>query len=303
MNRQITLITIFLLLFNFIVSGQGCSDAGACSFELPDLKTSDTAQTNHLNLNFTQSFALGEKFIFISQSVLDIQYRISTSTNAQLSIPFVFTYGNLGYTYGPGDMILTLSQSFFNKKNFRLTAILGSRIKVNNAAFSFDGQPLPMAYQTSLGTYDIITGLQYARAKWNFYMAYQHPFGRNENGYLIPEGETNADKQYFESAYLKRGDDLYARLRYYHNLRSGTSLTFTLLAIYRLQKSEIIKNDRNTILEGSDGLTLNPGITFSKVLKKSRKLSFQLAFPVIDRDYRADGLTRNAVISVRISNL
>ncbi len=300
---RILIFTTLLFLISFLAKGQGCSDAGACSVDILDFSSDKEKQTRKVILNFDQSFALGEKFIFISQSTLGVQYRITQTTRAELRVPYIFTYGNLGYTYGVGDLILSLSQDFFKDKNYQLTGILGSRIKTNNADLQFDGQPLPMAYQTSLGTYDIIAGLQYSRMKWNFYLAYQHPFGRNENEYLVPENETNPDKQYFESAYLKRGDDLYARVRYNLKLKSPGSFTFTLLTIYRLQKSEIIKNDVNTTLDGTNGFTVNLGATYSKPIKNGRQLSFQLAFPIIDRTYRADGLTRNVLISVRISNL
>ena len=302
MNRLLVFL-VFLIPLNLLVSGQGCSDAGACSVDILNFSPGHEQKTRKITLSFDQSFALGEHFIFISQSTLGVQYKITKTTRAELRVPFIFTYGNLGYTYGAGDLIISLSQDFFKDKNYQVTGIIGSRLKVNNADFTFDGQPLPMAYQTSLGTYDIITGVQYSRMKWNFYVAYQHPFGRNENRYLVPPGETNPDKQYFESAYLKRGDDLYARLRYHLALKSDRSLIFTLLSIYRIQKSEIIKNDQNVVLDGSNGLTMNPGITYSTALKNDRKLSLQLAAPVIDRNYRADGLTRNVIISVRISNL
>ncbi|RLD48912.1 MAG: hypothetical protein DRI88_01910 [Bacteroidetes bacterium] len=302
MNRKLIFL-IFLIFASSLSRGQGCSDAGACSVDILDFNSDEKKQTRKVTLSFDQSFGLGEKFIFIAQSTLGVQYKITPSTRTELRVPYIFTYGNLGYTYGVGDLILSLSQDFFRDKNYQLTGIVGSRIKTNNADLSFDEQPLPMAYQTSLGTYDIIAGLQYARMKWNFYFAYQHPFGRNENEYLVPENETDPNKQYYESAYLKRGDDLYARARYNLKLKSPGSFIFTLLAIYRLQKSEIIKNDVNTVLDGSQGVTLNLGATYSKPIKNGRQLSFQLAFPVIDRDYRADGLTRNLVISVRISNL
>ncbi len=74
-----------------------------------------------------------------------------------------------------------------------------------------------------------------------------------------------------------------------------------MLTIYRIQKSEIIKNYENIILDASNGLTVNPGIIYSKQLKNNRELSFLFAFPIIDRAYRADGLTRNIVFGLRIT--
>ena len=71
-----------------------------------------------------------------------------------------------------------------------------------------------------------------------------------------------------------------------------------LLNIYRIQKSQILVDDEKLILDGSSGLTLNLGVTYSKQIKNNREMNLILAFPVIDRDYRADGLTRNIVIGI-----
>jgi hypothetical protein len=120
---------------------------------------------------------------------------------------------------------------------------------------------------------------------------------------LVPEEETDPNKQYFESAYLDRGDDLYLRTQYNLILKSDDSFLFNFMGIYRIQQSEILKNDESILLKGSSGLTLNIGATFKKQLTKNRELNFLLAFPLVDRDYRADGLTRNIIFGISIRNL
>lgn len=301
--RSLILLGCFLLISLFVQS-QGCSDAGACSIETFEFDENTHDADQKIKLNFDQTVGLGEKFIFISQSTLGIQYRLlGTGTRFELLVPFIFTYGNLGHTSGVGDLILSAAQDIFNDKAFQLTAMVGGRLKTNNSDFSYDGLPLPMAYQTSLGTNDIILGTQYSRSLWSLYFAYQHPFGINNNAYLVPEDETDPNKQYYESAYLDRGDDLYLRAQYYLELKKENGLLFNLLGIYRIQPSEILKNDTRVKLDGSSGFTLNVGITYKKQLKKNREFSLLLAFPVIDKDYRADGLTRNIVIGVSFRNL
>lgn len=291
------------MISSLFLHSQGCSDAGACSIQTFDFELNPETSKGKILLNFNQTLALGEKFIFISQTILSMQYNLSSSTYFELRTPFIFTYGNLGYTSGVGDLILSASQDFFKNKNFQLTAIIAGRLKTNHANFNFDNLPLPMAYQTSLGTNDIILGMQYSRTTWNLYVAYQHPFRRNSNKYLVPDDEANPNKQYFESAYLKRGDDLYLRGQYYLNLNKNNDLKFTMLNIYRIQKSEIIVDDETVILDGSSGITINLGVTYTKQIKHNRELSLILAFPVIDREYRADGLTRNIVIGISLRNL
>ncbi len=245
---------------------------------------------------------LGEKFIFISTSSLIVEHRFTKSTSFVARIPFIFTSGNLGNSTGIGDVLVSFIQQIFRGQNSQLGVLLGGKLRTNNSDFTFEGNPLPMAYQTSLGTYDIIGGVEYIYKTWNFYFAYQHPFGRNENQYLHPEGETNEKKLYYESAQLKRGDDIAFRVQKTFFLKKDQSLQPGILPIYRLQKSEIIRNDQPEILDGSDGLTLNLFLTYSKKLKKNTIISLTAAFPVIDKDYRADGLTRNFILSFRLTN-
>jgi hypothetical protein len=87
------------------------------------------------------------------------------------------------------------------------------------------------------------------------------------------------------------------------DLKKNKGLKFNILGIYRIQESEILKNGSYELLDGSSGLTLNMSIIYSRLLKKARELNLLLAFPVIDRNYRADGLTRNIVIGLIIKNL
>jgi len=299
---RILLLLIFVSIINFSYS-QGCSDAGACSIESINFEESPGHLNTNVKMNIEQTFGLGEKFILISQTTAGIQYRASKNTLLELRVPFIFTIGNLGQTSGVGDLILSLNQRLINNKNSKLNLILASRLKTNDADKHIDEQALPMAYQTSLGTYDIILGSLYSIPKWDFYMAYQYSFGRNKNGYLVEDITIPENQQYYESNNLKRGDDIYLRIRRFFDLKNNNRIIANTLFIYRIQKDEIVKNEENIQLNGSNGLTLNLAFTYSKKLKNNRNIDFSLAFPVIDKDYRADGLTRNLVLGIRIVNL
>jgi hypothetical protein len=285
------------------IFGQGCSDAGACSVESLNFDNTKSKSDSRLKLNLEQTFGLGEKFVFISQTTTGIQYRVFKATLVELRIPFIYTNGNIGHTSGVGDLIFSVNHRIasFDKSNWSIIA--GARIKSNDANKSFNDNPLPMAYQTSLGTYDIILGSFYSIPKWDFYAAYQHSFGRNQNNYLIGSSVVSDNLKYYESNKLKRGDDLYFRTRRFLKLKNSNKLIINTLLIYRLQKDQIYKNDENIHLQGSKGLTMNIGLGFSKKLKNQRKLEYILAFPIIDKNYRADGLTRNIVLGIRIINL
>ena len=295
----------FVLLIGFVpvfISGQGCSDAGACSIGSMDHQDEEAVPPK-IKLSYEQSFGLGEKFIFISQTSLTLEHRIFKNTAYIVRVPFIFTSGNIGNTTGIGDVIVSVVQQVMQTDKSQLGFLVGTRLRTNNSGFSFAGNPLPMAYQTSLGTYDIIGGVQYIWKTWNFYMAYQHPFGRNQNQYLNDPEITDPKKIYYESAYLKRGDDLALRLQKDFKLKKQQTLQTGIMAIYRIQKSEIIKNDKNVVLDGTSGITLNLYLTYAKKLKGNGILYVTAAAPVIDRAYRADGLTRNFVLSIRFTQM
>lgn len=298
----LSLICYFVATTNTTLKGQGCSDAGACSIGSLDTGHSDASEPR-FRLSYDQSFGLGEKFIFISTSTVIAEHRFTPTTTFTVRLPFIITSGNLGNTTGIGDVLVSLVQQVFRGQQSRLAILLGGKLRTNRSDFSFQDNPLPMAYQTSLGTYDIITGVQYLFKKWDFYLAYQHPFGRNNNQYLHPAGEENEKYLYYESAYLKRGDDIAMRIQKTFPLENGNSIKPGVLPIYRIQKSEIIRDEVNETLDGSNGLTFNLFVSWEKVNKKGVIYSLTAAFPVVDKDYRADGLTRNFVLSFRITNV
>lgn len=304
LNIGITIAFLFFLKSSSFY-GQGCSDAGACSIGSLDepLTEFEEVQPSRISLSFDQTFGLGEKFVFISQSSLTVEHTIFKNTTYLVRVPFIFTSGNLGNSSGIGDVLISVMQQVYKENNSLLGFLGGVRLPSNKANFSFTDSPLPMTYQTSLGTYDIIVGGQYLWKSWDFYMAYQHPFNRNENEYLNSPLETDEGKIYFESAKLKRGDDLAFRVQKTFGLKKQQDIMAGAMAIYRIQKSEIVRADQNVVLDNSSGLTLNLYLTYTKKLKGNGLFFLTAAVPVIARDYRADGLTRNFVLSLRFTQL
>ncbi len=102
---------------------------------------------------------------------------------------------------------------------------------------------------------------------------------------------------------LKRGDDLALRVQKTFHLKKQQSLLPGVMPIYRIQKSVITKDDKDVTLDGSDGLTLNLYLTYVKKLKGNTIMYLTGAAPIIDREYRADGLTRNFVLTLRFTQI
>jgi hypothetical protein len=122
---------------------------------------------------------------------------------------------------------------------------------------------LPMPYQTSLGTTDLLLGVNYRYKRWTGALAWQHVLvHENKNGYIHLNWLDNAvGRTYFESAGLERADDAVARLLYALpfgklTIQPGMLAIMHLGEDTREQPVDFFTSERIAI-EGSEGLTLN----------------------------------------------
>jgi hypothetical protein len=285
----------FLFLWNEVFT-QGCNDAGLCTFS--EFGTSSGNRIERIQNEFTYSFGLGEQQTLVQTIQLDQKITLFDNRfQINLRVPFQYVYGNLAETYGIGDISLGLNYFIPVKRKHRISVFLGSKLPVNDANKTTDGKGLPMVYQTSLGTYDLMGGVNLILGKWHFGLGYQQPFGANENTFSYSEWEENNDAlKYFESAYLDRGADLIFRADRYFRF-SKNSLKTGLIAIYRVEKDEIFIDGQNVYPEGSNGLTLNLNLEYLVSLKNNDNIRISAAAPLITREYRTDGLTRTFVIA------
>ena len=87
------------------ILAQGCSDAGVCS--IGSLKAGVSLEPVNSWLGISNSFGLGEadgNLIPIWTLQVEGQFRLSSSTFSNVKIPFQVAHGNLGTTYGLGDL-------------------------------------------------------------------------------------------------------------------------------------------------------------------------------------------------------
>jgi hypothetical protein len=291
-----TLIVVIILL-GYNAFSQGCSDAGACSAGSLRLRDYGQNGTRFL-MDYTQSIGLADKESLVLSTELTMSHRLSSTTGFEVRIPYLVTIGNLGSTSGVGDLLVSVSHVILHTGKSAYSVVAGGRFFSNDASKKIDGQPLPMVYQSSLGTNDIITGLAWHSEKWRLSLAYQHPFGSNQNEYLHGDSIHLPDnKRYFESAYLKRGDDLMLRVQRTFNYNPASQMAVGMLPVYRLQPDEIRRNGSYEKLSGSEGLTFNLYFNWLWYLDENKQIKVSSAFPVFARKYRADGLTRTAIIS------
>lgn len=302
MNFSGSIVAVIIGLFSVMVPkqtwGQGCSDAGMCS--IGSLNNSHADDHIYSSLSLNNVIGLGEakgSLIYLHSIVLGAQIRVSKGSFFNLSLPLQSAIGDLGSTFALGDIAASFNINVLSDSQHKLILTLGGIIPTSGADLKENGRPLPMIYQSSLGTKDIIVGGSYFFKSWHVAIGFQHPFNKNDNGFLHSNWPENGNaNNYFESNRFSRGDDLMVRIQKGFTKNKRT-IFIGILPILRLQKDEIIKDDQTLKLSGSDQLTLNLNFGYLYRLNEKFHLRFTYANPVIWRKTRADGLTRPVVIS------
>jgi hypothetical protein len=183
---------------------------------------------------------------------------------------------------------------------------LGGKIptnKSNQLSDKFPGEPLPMYYQTSLGTFDLVTGLSLINRKWLFATGIQIPLVQiNENTFDWTDFPEYPDPKYIEtysqSNLLKRGIDVMLRVE--RNFRfSRLNFSAGLLPIYRITNDRITNQQGVEVKpEGARGLALSGILTagYQFNVKNGVKLLYGDKFT--NREKNPDGLSREVVTSL-----
>ncbi|MCB0791273.1 MAG: hypothetical protein KDB97_05870 [Flavobacteriales bacterium] len=298
--RRRTLLLLPSTLFFADIFAQGCSDAGVCTAgPLGEALLTDSAYRSAAHIGL--SFAQGEQGVNVFQVVPEVQVGLTHRLGAQLKLAYTTVNGDLGSTSGLGDITLSLTYLVHRTDRGSWQVLAGTRFPTNKADATVDDGPLPMPYQTSLGTWDLLFGVAYRNKGFEAALAYQYIyFDQNENFFLRSRWDTASVAQnYFNSFWLERGDDAILRLQY--GFRTGRfDISPGLLGIYKVERARII--DEATYhwkeVEGSDGLTLN--LTAQVRYNLSDRWAADLIYgsPLITRDVRPDGLTRSYVATL-----
>jgi hypothetical protein len=257
-------------------------------------------KTLKYNVQLTAYYGSGPQATSIYTTQLESTVNvIPNKLYAQLKVPYTFIDGKLGSVNGLSDITLSLSYITLTGKNSNLSLSGGVKLPSNNANTHKDNLPLPMVYQTSLGSTDILLGAKFVYKKWDFTGGYQHSFNTTQNSYLntTSTGSNTPDyKSYVQSNKMKRADDGIFRLT--RNFRLKNTFTSAgVLLIYHLANDKITDAAGNRIEAiGSKGLTVN--LNFSGVIPVSKNTDFVfvVAAPVVNRSYATDGLIRKFVI-------
>ena len=237
--------------------------------------------------------------IIVSQIEANLRLK-NEKTFAQIKLPYTFISGKLGSINGLGDITISATHIMFSESKSSLSFSGGFKIPTNKSNRSLNNLPLPMVYQTSLGTTDILLGAKYTFKKWDGTIGYQHSFDANNNQYVHQSGveDPATYNSFFESKILRRADDAIFRIN--RNF-IGKKINFStgLLFIYHL-KDDMYSDSKGKVVTaiGSKGLTLNINLAGTIALSKKVDFVFIYANPIVTRKSRPDGLTRKYIFQI-----
>jgi hypothetical protein len=232
----------------------------------------------------------------------DFNFSLNQKNTFQLKVPYQFVSGRLANTGSVGDISLCFTRNIFSSDKFDLNLSVGGKIPTNQSDKSVDGRPLPMYYQTSLGTYDFITGLSFINRKWLFATGIQIPLNENNNQFIWSAWKGTDEKAYVDlytqAKNLRRGIDVMLRVE--RNFRwSQFNCSIGLLPIYRINRDEFTNSDNiRVIREDASGLALSGIVTAGYNFNTRSGVRLLIGHKIIQRDLNPDGLTRELVNSV-----
>ena len=280
---------LFLIISPLIMRGQGCGDAGVCSINAikPGEETVSTSKNS-----FRTGLILGhaQYNVFIFASYAEYSRGISQRLNGSLKITSSVHHGRLTTTYGLSDLFASMTYEVVSK--LKLTG--GIKHPFDKADKKKNNLPLPMSYQTGLGTTDILLGMTYSLAPFSAGLAFQQPIIQNNNQFVLsdyPAGEI--DTNYLTTKGYHRQADILLRISYIHTFQTARGrLTGGILPIFHLGNDTYLNAAGKRVeIPHSNGLTFNLNLFYSYPVKDGQSIELSLGAPVISRKARPDGLS------------
>ncbi len=311
-------VLVFLLSFLFFTKGnsQGCSDAGFCtiassadfstSFNVDSINNEDNqSKKNFVKLSLGNH--LGELSTFLIIPTADISFQVGNPrSRISIRIASQIAMGNNITQFGFGDIALTHSYNVINRKtNHQFIFNYGFMLATGRSNATKNDVDLPMVYQSSLGTFDMLLGLnykyRYKLGSVNFASGYQHPFTNINRNKSFTVFDDELETAFTSESFVRKGDVFFRADKVFTLVKNKMDIGAGVLGIYHVADDEIEYLNSGLkefeAIQGSKGITLNITALVNFRVNEKIELGLSAGFPVIVRDARPDGLTRTAVIS------
>jgi len=295
----------FVLIVTFITNksnAQGCSDAGFCTLHSIKNNTKNGTEADKNNeLAFGFNFGKGERYISICTWEVEYMRTITKRTSVTGKIGYSAISGELARTHGLNDLFLSINHAFDQSSKWKKSFVVGLKIPFDKADIVEEGIHLPMPYQTSLGTTDLVLGLNFNRNAFGATIAVQQPLKPINGNQFLPENYPNIPlaNRYLPSYEFSRKGDVLLRFSYNFDLNKRFSIRPSLLSIYHEANDTYLQaNKTRTEISNSAGLTVNGNVFADYKLKNGSSFELSLGTPFVIRTNRPDGLTRSFVAAV-----
>ncbi|MFV8354418.1 hypothetical protein [Flavobacterium sp. XS2P14] len=286
MKNLLLIIAIGIFSNSF---AQGCSDAGICSIG-NGFRTTDKELKNGIEIG--SIFGAGEADVTYFSPYITYTRTINERLSLSSKITYSVASGSFGQRGAFGDAYLIGNYNWKPKTNTQWSSLLGFKIPFTSSNLKINEFSLPLDYQSSLGTFDLIAGLNFNYKKWDFNTAIQIPvFNNNKNSYFK---EFSGTDDFPSTNLFERKSDALFRTTYTFQT-SNKKFTFkpNVLFIYHLGEDRFQNTfgQRETI-KNSDGLTINGNLIGVYTINTKNSIELSLATPFVVREVRPDGLTR-----------
>lgn len=265
---------------------------------------------NSMDLSFYRGTTSLTPVIYVATA--DLNFTINGKNTFQVKLPYQAITGRLANTSGAGDISLCFTRNIRNTDRYSLNLSVGTKIPTNHSDKTNDtGRPLPMYYQTSLGTYDFISGISLINRQWLFATGIQIPLNQNKNKFVWSAWDGHEEKDYIDrynqARDLRRGVDVMLRVE--RNFRfSRFNFSLGLLPIYRITQDEFTKSGKlaNSPIERvsppeAKGLALSAIFTTGYNFNVRNGVKLLVGRKFVQRKTNPDGLTREFVSSITYS--
>ena len=294
--KKILFIVVALATCQFAYS-QGCSDAGFCSVgSFASHSKNSSSQKNQSSFRLGSAFGVGEEslnittpYIQFDQQFNDWQLQIKATHNSASKNNYSVS--------GIGDLFLVGTKSIKNKNGSNLQINFGLKIPLGNEDSKSSGVSLPLAYQSTLGTFDVIGGVTYQKNNWDFSAAFQVPLTKNNKNSFTTPPVVPGLSSFVSTRMFNRKADMLLRASKSFKVSDKINLSTGTLAIYHLGNDSYTDNaGKVNSIVNSEGLTLNLNVSLN--WKISNNISFNIitGAPAVVRKSRPDGLTRSFVV-------
>jgi hypothetical protein len=308
MMKRLSILIYIVFLSQATARAQGCSDAGFCTMGAmkPDQPFNKRVQLRlrAMEISFYRGTTTLTPIVYVANA--DLSFSINSKNSFQVKLPYQAVTGRLANTSGIGDISLSFTRNLISKETFDVNFSLGAKIPTNQSDKSIDGFPLPMYYQTSLGTFDFIAGASLITRQWLLATGIQVPLNKNNNQFLWSRWEGSDENpaylfKYNNANQLQRGTDVMLRVE--RNFRfSQFNFSAGLLPIYRINRDKV-ENAQGEV--GKDnkavGLALSGIVTAGYNIDVRNSIRLLAGHKIVQREINPDGLTRNFVSTISYS--